>query len=53
MLAFVNDYTGEGLSKEIAFDDDRRRPRRRTSSYWAYKNEGGTLTPEVEVKPEG
>ena len=22
-------------------------------SYWAYKNEGGTLTPEVEVKPEG
>nr|WP_300052890.1 branched-chain amino acid ABC transporter substrate-binding protein [uncultured Nocardioides sp.] len=52
MLAFVNDYTGEGLSKEIAFDDAGDVPAENVS-YWAYKNEGGTLTPEVEVKPEG
>lgn len=52
MLAFINDYTGEGLSKEIAFDDAGDVPAENVS-YWAYKNEGGTLTPEVEVKPEG
>ena len=52
MLAFVNDYTGEGLSKSIAFDDAGDVPKDQVS-YWAYKNEGGTLTPEVEVKPEG
>lgn len=52
MLTFVNDYTGEGLSKEIAFDDAGDVPAENVS-YWAYKNEGGTLTPEVEVKPEG
>jgi branched-chain amino acid transport system substrate-binding protein len=52
MLAFVNDYTGEGLSKEIAFDDAGDVPAENVS-YWAYKNVGGTLTPEVEVKPEG
>jgi branched-chain amino acid transport system substrate-binding protein len=52
VLAFVNDYQGEGLSKDIAFDDNGDVPKEQVS-YWAYKNEGGTLTPEVEVKPEG
>ena len=52
MLAFVNDYTGEGLTKSDRVRRRRRRPDRKVS-YWAYKNEGGTLTPEVEVKPEG
>ena len=51
VLAFINDYTGDGLSKEIAFDDNGDVPAENVS-YWAYKNEGGTLTPEVEVKPE-
>ncbi|MCY4726205.1 branched-chain amino acid ABC transporter substrate-binding protein [Nocardioides sp. STR2] len=51
VLAFVNDYQGEGLSKDIAFDDNGDVPAEQVS-YWAYKNEGGTLTPEVEVKPE-
>jgi branched-chain amino acid transport system substrate-binding protein len=51
VLAFVNDYEGEGLSKDIAFDDAGDVPAEQVS-YWAYKNEGGTLTPEVEVKPE-
>jgi branched-chain amino acid transport system substrate-binding protein len=52
VLAFVNDYTGDGLSKAIAFDENGDVPKDQVS-YWAYKNEGGTLTPEVEVKPEG
>jgi branched-chain amino acid transport system substrate-binding protein len=48
--AFVDDYTGEGLSKEIAFDENGDVPQENVS-YWAYKNEGGTLVPEVEVSP--
>ena len=48
--AFVDDYTGEGLSKEIAFDENGDVPQENVS-YWAYKNEGGTLVPEVEVAP--
>ena len=51
-LEFVNGYEGEGLSKEISFDENGDVPKDKVS-YWAYKNEGGTLTPEVEVKPEG
>ena len=47
---FVDGYTGEGLSKEIAFDENGDVPQENVS-YWAYKNEGGTLVPEVEVKP--
>jgi branched-chain amino acid transport system substrate-binding protein len=47
---FVDGYTGEGLSKEIAFDENGDVPKENVS-YWAYKNEGGTLVPEVEVKP--
>jgi branched-chain amino acid transport system substrate-binding protein len=47
---FVDDYTGEGLSKEIAFDENGDVPVENVS-YWAYKNVGGTLTPEVEVAP--
>jgi len=50
MLDFVNNYTGDGLSKSIAFDENGDVPQDQVS-YWAYKNEGGTLTPEVEVKP--
>ncbi|MBD3925938.1 branched-chain amino acid ABC transporter substrate-binding protein [Nocardioides cavernae] len=52
VLTFVNDYEGEGLSKDIAFDDAGDVPKDQVS-YWAYKNVDGTLTPEVEVKPEG
>lgn len=48
--AFVDDYTGEGLSKEIAFDENGDVPQENVS-YWAYKNEGGTLVPDVEVTP--
>lgn len=48
--AFVDGYTGEGLSKEIAFDENGDVPQENVS-YWAYKNEGGTLVPEVEVAP--
>jgi branched-chain amino acid transport system substrate-binding protein len=48
--AFVDGYTGDGLSKEIAFDENGDVPAENVS-YWAYKNEGGTLVPEVEVKP--
>jgi branched-chain amino acid transport system substrate-binding protein len=51
VLEFVSSYEGEGLSKDIAFDDAGDVPKEQVS-YWAYKNEGGTLTPEVEVKPE-
>jgi branched-chain amino acid transport system substrate-binding protein len=47
---FVGSYTGDGLSKSIAFDENGDVPKDQVS-YWAYKNEGGTLTPEVEVKP--
>jgi branched-chain amino acid transport system substrate-binding protein len=47
---FVDGFTGEGLSKEIAFDENGDVPKENVS-YWAYKNEGGTLVPEVEVKP--
>ena len=47
---FVDGYTGEGLSKEIAFDENGDVPQEAVS-YWAYKNEGGTLVPEVEVAP--
>lgn len=47
---FVDGYTGEGLSKEIAFDENGDVPAENVS-YWAYKNEGGTLVPEVEVTP--
>lgn len=47
---FVDGYTGDGLSKEIAFDENGDVPKENVS-YWAYKNEGGTLVPEVEVKP--
>jgi branched-chain amino acid transport system substrate-binding protein len=50
MLEFVSGYTGDGLSKAIAFDENGDVPQDQVS-YWAYKNEGGTLTPEVEVKP--
>ncbi len=50
MLDFVNGYTGDGLSKAIAFDENGDVPQDQVS-YWAYKNEGGTLTPDVEVKP--
>jgi branched-chain amino acid transport system substrate-binding protein len=50
MLDFVNGYTGDGLSKSIAFDENGDVPQDQVS-YWAYKNEGGTLTPDVEVKP--
>ncbi len=49
---FVTGYTGDGLSKAIAFDENGDVPQDQVS-YWAYKNEGGTLTPEVEVKPAG
>ena len=52
VLEFVSSYEGEGLSKDIAFDEAGDVPKEQVS-YWAYKNEGGTLTPEVEVKPEG
>ncbi|UFN44844.1 branched-chain amino acid ABC transporter substrate-binding protein [Nocardioides okcheonensis] len=52
VLEFVNSYEGDGLSKSIAFDENGDVPAEQVS-YWAYKNEGGTLTPEVEVKPEG
>ncbi len=48
--AFVDDYSAEGLSKEIAFDENGDVPQENVS-YWAYKNEGGTLVPEVEVTP--
>ncbi|NYE38759.1 branched-chain amino acid transport system substrate-binding protein [Nocardioides cavernae] len=47
---FVDGYTGEGLSKEVAFDENGDVPQENVS-YWAYKNEGGTLVPEVEVAP--
>ena len=47
---FITDYTGEGLSKEIAFDENGDVPKENVS-YWAYKNEGGTLVPDVEVSP--
>lgn len=50
MEEFVDGYTGDGLSKEIAFDDNGDVPVENVS-YWAYKNEGGTLMPEVEVTP--
>ncbi len=50
MLDFVNGYTGDGLSKSIAFDENGDVPQDQVS-YWAYKNVGGTLEPEVEVKP--
>ena len=40
----------DGLSKEIAFDENGDVPQENVS-YWAYKNEGGTLVPEVEVAP--
>jgi branched-chain amino acid transport system substrate-binding protein len=52
VLAFIKDYSEDGLSKSIAFDENGDVPKEQVS-YWAYKNEGGTLTPEVEVKPEG
>jgi branched-chain amino acid transport system substrate-binding protein len=47
---FIGSYTGDGLSKEIAFDENGDVPKENVS-YWAYKNEGGTLVPEVEVSP--
>lgn len=47
---FVDGYSAEGLSKEIAFDENGDVPQENVS-YWAYKNEGGTLVPEVEVAP--
>ena len=50
MLEFINGYTGDGLSKSIAFDENGDVPKEQVS-YWAYKNVGGTLEPEVEVKP--
>lgn len=50
MESFVDSYTAEGLSKEIAFDENGDVPVENVS-YWAYKNEGGTLVPEVEVAP--
>ncbi|CAA9397471.1 MAG: Branched-chain amino acid ABC transporter, amino acid-binding protein [uncultured Nocardioides sp.] len=50
MEEFVDNYSGEGLSKEIAFDENGDVPQEAVS-YWAYKNEGGTLVPEVEVFP--
>lgn len=50
VLKFIDDYTGDGLSKAIAFDENGDVPKDQVS-YWAYKNTGGTLKPEVEVKP--
>jgi branched-chain amino acid transport system substrate-binding protein len=50
VLAFVNDYTGEGLSKNIAFDENGDVPADQVS-YWAYKNTDGKLAPDVEVSP--
>lgn len=47
---FVDGYSGEGLSKELAFDENGDVPQENVS-YWAYKNEDGTLVPEVEVAP--
>jgi len=47
---FVDGYSGEGLSKEVAFDENGDVPQENVS-YWAYKNEDGTLVPEVEVAP--
>ncbi|KQV69768.1 hypothetical protein ASC64_08050 [Nocardioides sp. Root122] len=47
---FVDGYTGDGLSKEISFDENGDVPKEKVS-YWAYKNEGGTLVPDVEVSP--
>jgi branched-chain amino acid transport system substrate-binding protein len=52
VLDFVNSYEGDGLSKQIAFDENGDVPKENVS-YWAYKNTDGKLTPEVEVKPEG
>ena len=49
---FVSSYEGDGLSKSIAFDENGDVPADQVS-YWAYQNTGGTLTPDVEVKPEG
>jgi len=47
---FVDGYSGEGLSKEISFDENGDVPQEKVS-YWAYQNVGGTLEPEVEVFP--
>ena len=52
VLEFIKGYEGDGLSKEIAFDDAGDVPAENVS-YWAYKNTDGVLTPEVEVAPEG
>jgi len=50
MESFVDSYSAEGLSKEIAFDENGDVPQE-SVSYWAYKNEDGVLVPEVEVAP--
>jgi branched-chain amino acid transport system substrate-binding protein len=48
--SFVDSYNAEGLSKNIAFDENGDVPQDQVS-YWAYKNEDGTLVPDVEVSP--
>ncbi len=45
-------YSGDGISKEISFDENGDVPKDKVS-YWAYKNEDGTLVPDVEVSPAG
>ncbi|MGL5824058.1 MAG: branched-chain amino acid ABC transporter substrate-binding protein [Nocardioides sp.] len=45
---FVDGYTGTGLSKELAFDENGDIPIDKVS-YWAYKNTGGTLVPDQQV----
>ena len=47
---FVDAYSAEGISKEISFDENGDVPADKVS-YWAYKIEGGTLVPDVEVVP--
>lgn len=52
METFVDGYSGQGISKEISFDENGDVPKDKVS-YWAYKNEGGMLVPDVEVSPAG
>lgn len=45
---FVDNYEGEGLSKQLAFDENGDVPREQVS-YWAYKTTGGVLEPDQEI----
>ncbi len=45
---FVDAYSAEGLSKQLAFDENGDVPADQVS-YWAYKNTGGTLAPDQQV----